>query len=133
MSRIKREIVDCMYDFMVKKDGILYARFVFQEDFVGFQGHFPLQKVLPGVCQILCIQVMLEEWEKRPVYLREVVSAKYVLPVLPGEELNFNCWNNKDSGDDSLWKATVKRGEQKVSEFKLNVSFGERPTGPLPK
>ena len=68
-------------------EGVLTARFTFPEEFVGFQGHFPSDKVLPGVCQIQCIASMIEKYTGKSFLLKEIVSAKFLSPVLPSEEI----------------------------------------------
>jgi 3-hydroxyacyl-[acyl-carrier-protein] dehydratase len=130
LSRIKREVKEAMRGFHANGRGELSAGFVFGEEFVGFQGHFPMKKVLPGVCQIQCIKAMLEEWKKADVSLLEIVKAKYLLPVAPLEELTVKC-SLKDecvgaetTGEGCTLRATVSRGGEKVAEFRLKVSFG---------
>jgi len=129
MSRIKKEIKKSMIGFIEREsvdgDSELSARFIFDEDFIGFQGHFPKKKVLPGVCQIQCVSEMLEGWKKRKVGLEEIVSAKYLLPVSPLEELTIQCSNIKFSDISYTLKASVSKGGEKVSEFKLKVTFGD--------
>ncbi len=129
MSRIKKEIKKSMIGFIEREsvdgDSELSARFIFDEDFIGFQGHFPQNKVLPGVCQIQCVNEMLEVWKKRKVGLEEIVSAKYLLPVSPLEELTIQCSNIKFSDISYTLKASVNKEGEKVSEFKLKVNFGD--------
>ena len=67
-------------------DQRLTASFLFPEDFIGFQGHFPGNKILPGVCQIQCVISMLEKWKKKNIVLREIVLAKFFSP--------FHLWKN---------------------------------------
>jgi 3-hydroxyacyl-[acyl-carrier-protein] dehydratase len=103
--------------------GALSARFVFPEDFIGFQGHFPAKKILPGVCQIQCVLSMLEEHGKKPMALKEIVLVKFFNPVSPGEELSCQCKDVQDGGGDFTVKAVMQRGNQKISEMKLRVCY----------
>jgi 3-hydroxyacyl-[acyl-carrier-protein] dehydratase len=101
--------------------GILKARFVFPEEFAGFQGHFPSHKVLPGVCQILCVNLMFEKSIGRPVVLKEIISAKFISPVLPLEEIACVCTNNAGNGHKYTLKASISKLAGKISEIKLKV------------
>ena len=121
MSIIKRDIDRCMTVFNPGDGKTVTASFAFPEDFVGFQGHFPANKVLPGVCHIQCVTLMFEKSKERPVRLKEIIQAKYIAPVLPTEELVCVC-NSTQEGGDFILKATISRDSHKVSELKLRVS-----------
>lgn len=110
---------------LVESDGTLTSRFVFPEDFIGFQGHFPGNKVLPGVCQIQCIASMLETWKNKAVAIKEIVLAKFLAPVLPSEELTCVCRDITAADKYFMVKAYVNKGAERVAEFKLKVYFVE--------
>jgi len=107
-------------------DQALTAHFIFPDDFIGFQGHFPSKKLLPGVCQIQCITCMLEQWKRRSVALREIVYAKFFTPVLPQEELVCECRDIHHTDEGCTVKAFISKGTQKVAEMKLRVSFRDK-------
>ncbi len=123
MSKIKQEIIRHMSGLELTEAKDLVAHFVFPEDFIGFQGHFPLKKILPGVCQIQCVMLMLEQWEKRKLCLREIVQAKFLSPVSPLEKITCVCRNINTVGDEFLLNASINRETQKVAELKLKLSF----------
>lgn len=109
-----------------ESNGILTSGFIFPEGFIGFQGHFPSNKILPGICQIQCALSMLEKWKKTAVSLKEVVLAKFLKPVLPGEELTCECRDVASlNGSDFTVKAFVKKGEERIAEFKLKVCLAD--------
>ena len=122
---IKREVENYMTVLEASADGVLTARFTFPDEFVGFQGHFPSGKVLPGVCQIQCVASMLEKTGKA-FLLKEIISAKFVLPVLPHEEIVCVCSRIKGAPEDFVVKASVSRGGQVVSELKLRGLIQEK-------
>lgn len=101
----------------------LTARFTFPEDFIGFQGHFPGNKILPGVCQIQCALTMLEKWKNRDVMLKEIVHAKFFSTVVPSEELT--CVRNGIEATDAdfILKAYISNDAKKISELKLKIRF----------
>jgi 3-hydroxyacyl-[acyl-carrier-protein] dehydratase len=106
-------------------DNALTACFVFPADFIGFQGHFPQKKLLPGVCQIQCITCMLEKWKKNRVSLKEIVSAKFLSPVLPSEEITCECREIQDNGGEIIVRAFISRTGGRVAEMKLRVSLSD--------
>ncbi len=123
MSRIKKEIAASITSFAENGHEELVASFIFSDDFVGFQGHFPEKKILPGICQILCAKVMLEERKKSSIYIKEVQKVKYFLPVGPGEEITCRCVTIRNSDDDFSIKATITKGADKVANFSLVLSY----------
>ncbi len=113
-------------------DRALTACFVFPADFIGFQGHFPQKKLLPGVCQIQCIISMLEKWKKNKVALMEIVSAKFLSPVLPLEEITCECREIQDNGGEFIVKAFISKAGGRVAEMKIRVRLAgeERKDNP---
>ena len=121
MKKIKKEI-ERHLSGLTRHEGKLTSRFVFPEDFIGFQGHFPKHKILPGVCQIQCALSTLEQAVHKNVELREVALAKYYAPVLPNEEITCQCSDIFDAGE-FVFKTLIMKGTVKVSELKLRVAF----------
>ncbi len=104
------------------------SRFVFPEEFIGFQGHFPEKKILPGVCQIQCVLTTLEKTNKKAVDLKEILLAKYFAPASPGEELTCVCSDLKEQGGEFTVKAVISKSSTKIAEFKLRFRFAEKHT-----
>jgi 3-hydroxymyristoyl/3-hydroxydecanoyl-(acyl carrier protein) dehydratase len=102
------------------------SRFVFPPGFIGFQGHFPQKKVLPGVCQIQCALSLLEQGSGKAVVLKEVVLAKYYSPVFPDEEVTCVINEMGDTCGEVVVKAVISRATDKISEMKLRVSYENR-------
>ncbi len=101
------------------------SRFVFPDTFIGFQGHFPDKKVLPGVCQIQCAVAAVEQARHRTVALKEIVLAKYFMPVVPDEEIGCLCSDVEESGEFTI-KAVITKGTAKVAELKLRVVLTDK-------
>ena len=106
-----------------EEGGDLVADFTFSPEFVGFDGHFPGNKVLPGVCQIQCVKAVLERWKEEEVRIGEIVSAKFTAPVGPGETVECRVSGVAASGEGYSLKARLSKGGVRVSELKLRVSF----------
>lgn len=127
MSIIKAEIERSMTG-LVKEGKRLTSHFAFPPGFVGFQGHFPQKKVLPGVCQIQCVLSLLEKGSGKIVVLKEVVLAKYFTPVFPDDEVTCVISDMQDTSEEFVVKAAISRATDKISEMKLRVSYDKRKT-----
>ena len=123
MSRLARQVRECMSDLEEAGDGTLTARFVFPPEFLGFQGHFSGNPVLPAVCEIQGAVAMLEAWKKTEVVLREVILAKFSTPVTCDEEVVYACSMTMQSHGGALVKATLTKDGESVARFKLRVAF----------
>jgi 3-hydroxyacyl-[acyl-carrier-protein] dehydratase len=107
----------------------LTARFRFPEDFIGFQGHFPRNPVLPAVCEIELALAVVEAGKKRGVVLREIVFAKFSSPVTCNEEVVCSCSVRMEEGGAALVAASLNRDGAAVAGFKLRVVFEDEERG----
>lgn len=126
MRKIKSEVEQYMTG-LKKEDGKLMSFFTFPAEFIGFQGHFPEQKILPGICQIQCVLTMLEKAIGKPVVLKEVVLAKYFSPLFPDDQATCVIGDSKDSGGEQVIKAAITKNAARISELKLRISVEDRP------
>jgi 3-hydroxyacyl-[acyl-carrier-protein] dehydratase len=101
----------------------LTSRFSFPPEFIGFQGHFPSKKILPGVCQIQCALSTLEKGRGKGVVLKEVVLAKYFSPLLPDDEMTCVVTDGGETGGEHTIKAVIMKNMIKIAELKLRVLF----------
>ena len=122
MSAIKEEIERSLTGF-AKEGRRLTSCFAFPSGFIGFQGHFPQKKVLPGVCQIQCALTLLEKGSGKAVVLKEVVLAKYFSPVFPEDEVTCVITDMGDTCGETVVKAAISRATDKISEMKLRVFY----------
>jgi len=56
----------------------------FDPDFAGFEGHFPGNPIVPGVCLIELSRVLAEQAAGRELTLREISLCKFRRPILAG-------------------------------------------------
>lgn len=97
------------------------AEFTFEEGFVGFGGHFSGKSILPGVCYVECVLVLLEGCKGGEKALKEIVQAKFYLPVFPNDTVSCELKNIECSGDDMCLSAVFLKENKKASELKLRV------------
>ncbi len=95
------------------------ANFIFDKEFLGFQGHFEGNPVLPGVCKILSAIEVIKIWKKKSgLELKEISLAKFFRPITCDEELIFKCFENETSESLSV-KILISKEEEKVAELRL--------------
>jgi len=92
------------------------GEFCFSKNFSGFQGHFPVQPVLPGVCLIQAVLVLAESLHNAPPVLLEIISAKFFSVVTPDCPVQMNC-----TLENGTLKASVSGEAGRIAEIKLKV------------
>lgn len=100
----------------------LEASFVYPDDFIGFQGHFPGMPVLPGICTIQSLLVALESSWRARVALREIHSAKFFVAIRPREPIQFHCSMEPHDADRCAVRARVARMGKRLAEFRIEVN-----------
>ena len=120
MRTIKAEIEQHMTG-PTREEKKLTSHFAFPPEFIGFQGHFPEKKILPGVCQIQCVLSTLEKGTGKAVVLKEVVLAKYFSPVFPDDEVTCVAGDLGDADGELVVKAVITKKTVKIAEMKLRI------------
>jgi 3-hydroxyacyl-[acyl-carrier-protein] dehydratase len=92
------------------------AELSFPSEFSGFQGHFPEQPILPGVCQMTLALVMADRMLGRRTKMTAVTNAKFVSVVTPDQPLEITC----SLKDDKL-TANLTSNSERVGQFKLRI------------
>jgi 3-hydroxymyristoyl/3-hydroxydecanoyl-(acyl carrier protein) dehydratase len=121
---IRKEVEQCM-TVLAATGSALTASFIFAEEFVGFQGHFPTKKVLPGACQVQCALLTIEKESGRRITLKEIALAKFTAPIFPGDAVYCAVTRVSDTEDLIVYKVKISKGEDKVSELKLCIAAGD--------
>lgn len=119
MSSMNAEIVKAMNPCEPGEPGMLSASFVFPAEFSGFRGHFEDNPVLPGVCKIQAVIAMWSRHLQKNIRLKEIVLAKYLLPVTCGQEITIESRTDTHEGPIRHVQAVVKKGSEKISMLKL--------------
>jgi 3-hydroxyacyl-[acyl-carrier-protein] dehydratase len=67
--------------------------FCFDQDFIGFSGHFPEYPILPAVLQVLLAQLLAEEIIGSPLSVVSLNRAKFLQQLRPGNqiEVRLSC------------------------------------------
>ena len=122
MNVLRQAIKKAMSDFECSEDSIR-ASFLFDKDFIGFQGHFENRSIVPGVCKIQALLLMLEEKYKKSVTLEEIENVKFFHPVTCSEKLEFFC-RDPLFGRKKTIKCLVSKDDKKIADIQLKISIG---------
>ena len=123
MNRIMEGIKQNLSYINRKGSNNITARFLFSENFIGFNGHFPGKPVLPGFCKIQAVLLILQEVHKKKVILKEIIMAKFFSPVSWGEELIFECKESNTENDITEVHANISSKGKKIAKLHLKVTF----------
>lgn len=93
-TNIKREIRRYVQDTKRLGDDEWQRFFCFPADFIGFAGHFPGQPILPAILQICMVRLFWSDVVS-PVDSLDVISAKFLKPVLPDQEIMVSLSGEK--------------------------------------
>jgi 3-hydroxymyristoyl/3-hydroxydecanoyl-(acyl carrier protein) dehydratase len=124
-SRAMQEIVANLHDLTLSDDGGARALFSFDENFIGFQGHFPTQKVLPGVCLVQCALATHGRASGVLPELVGVINAKFKSVVVPGDVIQCTCSAPVQKKGALVLIATIMKAEEVVSKLSLSISVNK--------
>lgn len=74
--------------------------FCFNQDFIGFSGHFPEYPILPAVLQVLLAQLLAEEIIGFPLSVVSLSRAKFLQQLRPGDQIEVHLTCLKK---DEIW------------------------------
>jgi 3-hydroxyacyl-[acyl-carrier-protein] dehydratase len=94
-----------------------------------FEGHFPNEKVMPGVLIIEAIAqagIVLYYYSKKPridsIYFLGKVEARFFKPVVPGDQLRLELTPAKFLSTAGIFNAVAYVKDEKVAE--AQIAFG---------
>ena len=118
MSLLNRELIKLIKDKIEFKDSILSLKIQFDKNFIGFQGHFPYNPVLPGIIMIKIMTSMYELFNKKKYSLSQIKQVKFIEPVLVDNTIFFSINSVKDKDNIKL-NGKVLKSEKVISKISL--------------
>ena len=118
---LQDELNDCFLSAQTTDTGSVAMEFCYPASFTGFQGHFPNDPILPGVCILQSLRIGLEKAWQVPLRLAEIVNAKFIAPTRPGETLLFSVRESERQDGRISTKTKVTRNGERVAEFSVKL------------
>ena len=132
MNRIKEELLKNA-TFMFSEGSAARATIFFSKNFSAFSGHFPDNPIVPGVCLTQAVCVLLEKFYKKPIGIKEIISAKFFAPVTAEETITIACDIKNISAQEAVATAKISNIDKKVSQLELKVEIKEHHVIPAEK
>lgn len=104
--------------------GTMEGRYLFTARFAGFAGHFPEQPILPAIVEMMTVVSLVGDQAGCRQRLVAVEDAKFLKPVLPGQELLVRCRQRNIKGK-LLYDAQLTVGETITASLLLELASAE--------
>ena len=101
------------------EQGGIVATFNFPSGSRIFDGHFPGNPILPGICQLEAVKYLIERVRGCKCRLQQAAAVKFFQPVLPAQEftLVINCTDNGDGLLEVRCKGTTGTDNTRSTEI----------------
>lgn len=120
MRRMAEEVAACFASCSLNGNG-WQAQLTFPPDFAGFQGHFPGQPVVPGVCLIEAVTQVAARRRNAPLRITTIANAKFYRPVGPDQVIDLHAeFQERDGGEEVRAKLTC--AEAPVADIVLRLA-----------
>ncbi len=106
--------------------GVVQGIFRFAQDFVGFEGHFPGNPILPAVVQLAAVRWLFKKSYTTDIQLKKVERAKFKQMIEPGEQVKIQIQPEENNREYRL-SFSIKTGKGLVASGTLSCfEAGER-------
>lgn len=98
-----------------------------EENLSDFDGHFPVQKVLPGVMQLDLIQYLAEDWAGQRLCMISIPQLKFLHPLKPRDEIQISMeFNKTKNGYKVGFSFGLQKDEKRFVVCRGKVQFSLR-------
>lgn len=118
MNIIRKQIREALRVEAYKEGDGFDAEFSLNGEFSGFEGHFPGNPVLPGICLITACLVAAGEALGANFKMSRLKSAKFFSPVAPGDRVAIKASFIFGEAENML-KAQLSCQERRVAQIIL--------------
>jgi 3-hydroxyacyl-[acyl-carrier-protein] dehydratase len=116
---IRAQIDSCIQQ-VTARNGEITATLCFGKDFIGFQGHFPRNPILPGMCLLETVLVLIERFKGKSVHMTELMVSKFFAVVHPDQRVTVDC---KLNGDTVIANVTIDT--QRIAQIKMKAAYAQ--------
>jgi len=123
MSKLEQEISAAGSAIHVTENDFSKS-YIFPSNFIGFDGHFPDNPILPAVVQLMAGTIAATEAIGNSFSVDTISRAKFVRPICPDETLAI-AGTLRLKGDKTLAAITIHVGEELAATFTVTLSEGK--------
>ncbi len=106
-----------------KGDGMVKAGLLWNAAHPIFQGHFPGQPVVPGVCMIQLVQETLEQALEKPVELVSSSLVKFLHVIDPRQFPSTDLLLQYSVNENGTYQVSSTLMNEKTNFMKMNAVF----------
>ena len=118
MNKLTENIQMCSHQLAQKTDRGWEKEYVFPQSFLGFQGHFPNQPILPAVVQVMIFRESIAEKLNQNLEIETMTRAKFLKVINPDTPVTA-IWTLKETEGQFLCKCLLESEGERVSSFNL--------------
>jgi len=118
MSIIRRQIDEMIKDNIFYQESGITTLVNFNQNFIGFIGHFPNNPILPGVIIIKIMTRMYELYNHKNFTLSQIKQAKFIEPISADSLVSFFVKSNIEKGFIKL-NGKVLKSDKVISKISL--------------
>ena len=124
LSQIQSSLRERLSPISVLPDGTYQASITFDRAFPGFEGHFPDNPIVPGVCEISVVELLARmATGDDTLRTRRIMQVKFRVPLVPGDCATFSFSLHKDKDYQTIISAIASTpANEKVATIKLALS-----------
>jgi 3-hydroxyacyl-[acyl-carrier-protein] dehydratase len=98
--------------------------YCFDQNFIGFSGHFPEYPILPAVVQLIVAQLLIEEQKGHKIRVKSIEKAKFLSEIKPDEKITVQCID-ADKNENQRSKVKITSGDRQISSFIISFCLPE--------
>ena len=122
-SIISAELRKRLRDWVQTADREYVCKVDFDADFAGFEGHFPGNPIVPGVCLVELSRIMAEQAAGRAMTLQEISLCKFRNPVMAGMTVNCKLLLRPLDGSAFLIQTEIKTESGSAGQMRLKAKI----------
>jgi 3-hydroxyacyl-[acyl-carrier-protein] dehydratase len=108
---------------LTAQSNVLSAVVIIKKEHPIFEGHFPGEPIVPGVCMMQMIKEITEVSEKRKLRVQEASNMKFLSVIDPRVHETVQASVTVESRDEEIVKISASLFAGDVTFFKLKAAF----------
>lgn len=117
---MNEEIRECCVISVHKTERGCEMGYVFPPTFSGFQGHFPLNPILPAIIQIMTARESIIEHLGRDLLITKITRAKFKKVITPDVPVAA-IWTLREQEDAFICKCVLETEGNPASSFIMTL------------